>query len=118
MSRSVTLDGDVNASPGSTMYADATAGAWAAGPVIHELGAKIKVGGTFVCTKATCTFTFTGTKDLGFTPVVGTSTVSLEPGATLLKDGGTDLLLDGDENSDSYGNALKAEPEQTKLKVN
>jgi len=117
MSKPVALSGDIIATPGGVPPAPCTAGSWSAGPVIETLGAKVSQGGTKVVLQAECTFTFTGTQTPPGIPCSGSSKVTLSANPTKLTDNGSDILVLGDTNSDSYGNTLTASPSQTKLKT-
>ena len=92
----------------------ADTGAWAAVKVVETTDPKLTVGGDAVVHKATCTFTFTGSK--GNTAVADTSTVTLSPHRTTLESGQAAVLLDGDSANDSFGNTLTVKvPAASKL---
>ena len=115
MAKSVAVDGEVIATPGTVFYSPADAGKWSAGAVQYVAHSRIKVGNTAAISKATCTFSFSGTdsKSQG-AAVAGTSDVELEAGSTKLNEGGTGMLLAGDSTEDMYGNTLTV---QTKNKL-
>jgi hypothetical protein len=94
---------------------------WTAGEVLETTDPKLSVGGVAVVHQATCTFTFAGTKGAPptATPIADISTVTLSPGQTTLQAGQADttsVLLDGDSNSDTFGNRVKVSvPASSKL---
>lgn len=95
-----------------------SSGAWTPGPVVYTYANKIAVDGNKVVTKAECTFTWAGSPPPPGCKVADISTVTLNPGTTILKDNNTDLLVMGDTASDSYGNTLTVVPgSNTKLKT-
>lgn len=71
---------------------------WTAGPITYTDAAKISIGGTKVILQATCTFT---------KPANPPDIVTLTPGATKLKDNGSNILRDGDSITSGQGNTLK-----------
>jgi len=118
MSITVALDGDVQATPGSIPPGNCTpAPGWTAGPVIYTDGVKIKVDGTWIITKAECTFTWTGAPPPpGCSPTSTTSKVTLNGTSTKLLDNGKAIIRNNDFAQDSYLNTLTAVVTQTKLK--
>jgi hypothetical protein len=105
----VACEADVSATAGSVLYPGAASGAWTAGPVSVTPYAPLTVGGAATLAQATCLFSFTGTSPApASSPVAGTSSLTLTPTATVLKFGGGNLLRDGDQAADSYGNTLAA----------
>jgi hypothetical protein len=119
VSITVALNGDVIATPGSIPPGNCTpAPGWTAGPIIYTNGMKIKVDGTWVITKAECTFIWTGTPPPpGCVPVATNSKVTLNPDTTKLKDNSKDILRNGNTAQDSYLNTLTAVVSQIKLKT-
>lgn len=107
--KSVAVDGEVQATPGTAMYSPADSGAWSAGAVQHTTYAALTVGGVAVVHEASCEFTFSGadSKSNG-APVTGSETVTLTASPTSLMRGKDAVLRDGDEAEGSYGNKLRA----------
>lgn len=108
---SVAVAGNVVPTPGSdvTFGGKADSGSWSVGSVTVNAYAKLTVGGSAaVIHEARCTFTFLGSKTAGpvTTAVGGTSTVTLRASTTVLQKGLSNVLLDGDEAHDSFGNSL------------
>jgi hypothetical protein len=103
----VARQGEVTATAGTTPYTGADSGTWTPGSINSTAHTKLKRGGTSVIRQASCLFSFSGANSSG-TAVAGTSTVTLTAGTTKLQKGVSNVLQDGDEASDSYGNKLKA----------
>lgn len=106
MGAKVAVDGDVKATAGSGLPPAAQSGTWTAATVSHETYGKLKVGGTKVAWKASCTFSFTGANSSGAT-VSDSETVTLTATTKLLQGGGTFVLVHGDSASGTYGNKLE-----------
>ena len=98
--KQVAVEGDVKAE------ANDSAG-FVATPVIEVKGTALFVNNKAVVRSATCTFVEGGT---GTTDVV-----NLQPGSTLLNDGGQNLLLDGDSITSPLGNKLEVDVSQQVL---
>ncbi|MBD1903809.1 hypothetical protein NDI44_22505 [Trichocoleus sp. DQ-A3] len=112
MGKSVAVEGDVQATPGTTPFPPADKGSWTAGKVTVYPYEKLKVGEKKVIYKAQCTFTFTGTQTIPGTPpsqkdVSGTETVTLEAKLTKLQGAQSKVLVNGDNAQGTYGNQLK-----------
>lgn len=103
--KSVAVAADVSASGGTTPYSPAVSGTWTPGSVSCDSYAKLKTGSAATVWKASCDFSFTGPDSNGVT-VTGSSSVTLTASATKLQGGGTNVLRDGDQATDSYGNKL------------
>ncbi|EKV27256.1 hypothetical protein C882_1758 [Caenispirillum salinarum AK4] len=67
--------------------------------------AALTVAGTEVIHKAECTFSFLG-ENSGGSAVTGSSTVTLTADAQPLQGGLAGVLVDGNQDSDGYGNTL------------
>lgn len=105
MSKSAILMGDVTATPSTTDAANT----WVlSGQLIPRLAQKISVNGQFVVLSDEQIFA--GTNNSSGSPVP--STIKLEAGVTKLKDNGASILLNGDSNSDSFGNKVAASGSQ------
>lgn len=89
MSEAVAINGDCETS---------AAAGWTAGAIAYTDAAKISCGGTKVILQATCTFT---------KPANPPDVVTLTPGATKLKDNGSNVLREGDSTTSVPGNTLK-----------
>lgn len=110
--------GDVRATPGtSPNYPNETAptaaGTWSAGTVSETTVAKAGSDGARVVHAASCTFTFNGSNTQSGATVTVTSVVTLNPGSQVLQVGGSDPLVDGDEQRDVYGNTLRVSSSAT-----
>lgn len=103
MPPAVARSGDVSATAGTTAYSGATSGTWTAATPALTTTTVLSCDGAVV-TKATCSFSFSGTN--GQSPVTGTSSVTLSPGRLALTVDGVSPLVDGDSAKDSYGNKL------------
>jgi len=104
----VAVEGDASAEAGTTPYTGATRGTWTAGSVTETSYDVLTSGGTKVIHKAECSFSFTGDSAPPQTvgDVSGDSTVTLEASGTALQGGSTFVLVDGDSETDSYGNKV------------
>lgn len=114
MGKSVAVEGNVLATPGTTPYPPADKGSWTAGKVTPYPYEKLKVGGKKVIYKAQCTFTFTGTQTIPGTPptqkdVSGKETVTLEAKLTKLQGGQSKVLVNGDNAQGTYANKLQVQ---------
>ena len=105
MAKSVAVEGDVSATPGSTPYSGAETGSWTAGAITYQGYDPLTIGGTRVVSEASCTFSFSGASSSGAT-ITGTETVTLSAGGTKLQGGSSKVLVDGDRKAGSYGNEL------------
>jgi hypothetical protein len=93
----------------------AATGTWTPGPVDETVDATLTVGRAGVLHQAKCTFSFTGTASSGAT-VADSSTVVLTPKSTTLRAGQTDVLLNDDSTSDTFGNTVQVSvPASSKL---
>ncbi len=84
-------------------------GQWkTAGPVSETPVAGAQSDGKKIITSAACSFVFTGNLtspgNLSFTSPP--SKVTLTPASRILKAGGSDPLVDGDEAADTFGNKV------------
>jgi hypothetical protein len=107
MPESVATEGDVTATPGTSMFTGADSGRWTAGAITYTSYAKLKVGGGQVIHKAECTFRFSGASSSG-AAVTGQETVTLTAGSPLLQKGASSVLVHGDSKTGTYGNKLEA----------
>jgi hypothetical protein len=101
----VAVASNVSAMAGTTPFTGAESGTWTPGPVQCQSHAKLQIGGAATVWQATCSFAFAGASSSG-AAISGTSSVTLTAPATKLQGAGNNVLRDGDENSDSYGNKL------------
>ena len=108
MGKPIVVTGEVIAIPGTTPFAPADSGAWAALPLQEIPYMKIKIGGKNALQKVIGLFQFNGVQSATGAPVVGMETVVLEPRQTTVKEGGKPMLLDGDEKQGQHGNKLQA----------
>jgi hypothetical protein len=101
---------EITATAGTTFYSPAVKGSWTAGPVQPVTTySKLKTGGTAVVHKAECTFSFSGTGPTpAESPVATTKKVTLVGKTTLLQKGLSNVIVDGDSKTDSWGNKLEA----------
>jgi hypothetical protein len=110
VTKSVAVDGQVEATPGTIPHPPADAGEWKAGLVVYETHAKLKVDGELAIEKAECTFSFFGTNSQAVGALVtASSTVELVAGSTKLKESGRGMLLAEDYAEDHWGNKLAAQ---------
>jgi hypothetical protein len=109
-SKKVAVDGEVTATPGTKPGIEGSAGppGWTAGPVSYETYSHLTVGGKEVAYEASCTFTYSGTTTSAPATAVGpkTADVKLSAKTTVLQSGSDKVLVDGDEEEDSYKNKL------------
>ena len=118
MSQFVAIPTMVSVTPGAAMYSPAVVGTWTASPPTTTSANYITVDGTKVIIQAECVFNFAGTGPTPpGSPVVGSSTVTLNAGTTILRDSTNSLLVVGDTTSDSYGNTVSIVAGQIKLKT-
>jgi hypothetical protein len=103
--KTVAVAADVSATAGTTPFTGAEAGTWTPGPISSQSYAKLAIGGAATVWQASCTFSFVGQSSSG-AQVPGTSTVTLAASSTKLQGAGSNVLRDGDEQSDTYGNKL------------
>ncbi len=108
MGKSVAVEGDVTATPGTTPFTGADSGTWTAGTVTYLSYAKLTVNGIKVIWQAQCAFTFSGASSSG-TAVTGAETVTLTANTTILQKGISNVLVNGDTATGNYGNELKAQ---------
>jgi hypothetical protein len=98
---------DVKATAGTKMFDPADVGTWTAGTVQVTSYAKLTAGGEQLIHSAKCTFSFSGTSPApAKAAVTGTSEVTLTATAKRLQKGPSNVLVDANEEKDSYGNAL------------
>jgi hypothetical protein len=109
-SKKVAVDGDVTATAGTTPGIEGSAGppGWTAGKVSYQTYSHLTVGGKEVAYEATCTFSYSGTTTSAPATAVGpkTADVTLKAKSTVLQNGSTKVLVDGDKEEDTYGNKL------------
>lgn len=116
MGKTVAVEGDVQAIPGTTPFTGAANGAWAPGSITLESYKKLTSGGKKVIYKATCTFNFTGVSPPpANSPVSGSETVVLEAKKTTLNASQSFTLLNGEKQQGRYGNTLQVISAQVKL---
>jgi hypothetical protein len=101
----VAVASDVSATAGTGLVDGADSGTWTPGPVQCQSHAKLQIGGAETVWQATCNYVFSGLSSSGV-GVPGASSVTLTASATKLQGGGSNVLRDGDENSDEFGNKL------------
>lgn len=112
MSDRVGVEGEVQATAGSTVPETASGGSWSAGSVSYTGYNQLKVGGTKVIYRASCTFTYSGgtqKADSSKPHATVTSTVTLTATTKLTQHGLNHVLVHGDTEQDSYGNKLKVQ---------
>lgn len=107
--KSAATSGEVKATAGTVFFSPAVKGSWTAGPVQETTYSKLKSGGGAVVHKAECTFSFSGTGPTpAEAPVATTKKLTLVAKTTLLQKGRSNVIVDGDTETDSWGNELKA----------
>lgn len=106
--KSVVVDGGVTATAGTTMFTGADSGAWTAGAVTYQSYPNLTINGVPAIYQASCTFTFSGLSSSS-APVTGAETVTLTASATLMQGGLSNVLVDGDQATGTYGNQLTAQ---------
>jgi hypothetical protein len=104
--KSVACQGDVSATPGTVPFTGAQSGTWTAGEITTTPHPILRVDGAAVISKASCTFTFTGTNSSG-SLVTGQEAVTLTAGATVLRAGPDTVLVNGDQAAGIFGNKLR-----------
>lgn len=105
-SKSVAVDGDVTATPGTVFYTGADSGTWTAGTITYESYDKLTVTKKVIY-KAICKFSFAGANSGTGATITGEETVTLEATPTLLQKGATSVLRDGDSQVGEFGNKLE-----------
>ncbi len=103
---SVAGEGEVVATPGSTPFTGAETGVWTAGPIAVQSYSKLTIGGKPVIHQAQCTFNFSGQSSSGAS-IVGSETVQLKAGQTLLQKTQGGVLVNGDTATGQFGNKLE-----------
>ena len=108
--------GDVQATrgPPTSPPSPSMSGSWTAGTIVESTYPGLTIGSAPVVYGATCRFEFSGTDNSSGTPVtipppLPSSVVSLPPAGappTTLQRGASNVLRQGDTNSDTYGNTL------------
>jgi hypothetical protein len=108
--KSAAKSGDVKPKPGTTFYSPAVKGSWKkVGDVQETSYSSLKSGGAAVLHKVECKFSFSGTGPTpAEAPVTTVETVTLVGMTTLLQKGLSNVIVDGDVKTDSWGNELKA----------
>ena len=104
-SRSVAVRGEVDATEGEQMFTGADSGTWTVGQITYESHDGLTVGGQPVIHGASCTFSFSGLSSSNAT-ITGSETVTLSAGTTVMQNGQTGVLLDGDSATGEFGNRL------------
>jgi len=107
----VAVVGDVQASPAPGTNApseNVEAGTWQAGPISYQSYNKLTIGGQPVIYEASCTFNYTGGKDVSSGSEVPPIPEIVTLTATLKKTqkGSNYVLVDGDSESGPNGNEL------------
>ncbi len=106
--KQVAVEGDVQATAGSTPFTGAESGTWTSEPVIYSSYDHLKIGGSKVIYKAPCKFTFSGTSPAPQkNPISGDETVTLEAQSTKLQGSVSKVLVDGDSATGKFGNKLQ-----------
>ncbi len=109
MGKGVAVEGEVTATPGTTLFTGADSGTWTAPPSIsYKSYTKLTISGRRVVYQAKGTFTFSGLSSSGAT-ITGPETVTLTASTTLLQKGLSNVLVDGDSATGIYGNELKVQ---------
>lgn len=106
--KSVAVEDEVIATPGTAPFTGAESGTWTAGPVSYRSYGSLTVGGINVIYEASCTFNFSGASSSG-AAVIGSETVTLTAGSTLLQKNESGVLVNGDSATGTYGNELKVQ---------
>ena len=104
----VAVRGDAIATPTSSTTVGQTgwSGVWSAEPVVEAFHENLKVEGSVVIHRASCTFRFVGT-DASGTPQSAASVVELESGETILQAASGNVLVHGQRARDDDGNELR-----------
>lgn len=105
-SKQVAVEGDVQATAGTTPFTGAASGTWTAGSVTCSSYDQLKIGGSKVIYKAECKFTFNGTSSAPAS-ITGDETVTLEAKSTKLQGGLSKVLVNGDSVTGNFGNKLQ-----------
>jgi hypothetical protein len=107
--KKVAVEGDVQATPGSTPFTGAASGTWKEGEITYSSYDYLNISGRKAIYKAQCKFTFTGTSPApANNPIVGDETVTLEAQSTKLQRGLSNILVDGASSTGStFGNTLQ-----------
>jgi hypothetical protein len=100
----VAVDGEATATPSATPATGADSGKWTAGEITYTSYPKLKVGGTKVIWKASCTFSFDGKS--GNTPKKASETVTLTATAKKLNKSQNAVLVSGDTKTGPEGNTI------------
>jgi hypothetical protein len=111
MAKAVAGKGDVKATKGSTDPPGQVSGSWTVkGDVEYKAYSKLKAGGAEVIHTASCNFEYVNGKlpDGKPAPATVPSSVTLKGSGTRLQGSASGVILDGDDESDSYGNKLAA----------
>lgn len=116
--KSVATEGDVVPTVGTdpTKVKDkasarpAASGTWTARPVSYKSYSQLKINGKKAIHEASCTFDFAGSDSAG-NPVANSETVTLSPKSTLLQGASSNVLVNGDSITSTYGNKLEAKTE-------
>jgi hypothetical protein len=107
--KQVAVEGDVQATVGSTPFTGAASGTWKPGTITYSSYDHLKISGRKAIYKAQCKFTFTGTSSApANNSIVGNETVTLEAQSTKLQSGLSNVLVDGASLTGStFGNTLQ-----------
>jgi hypothetical protein len=101
----VAVAGDTTATASTSTAFGGAPGTWTAGPVTEKPSPWLTAGGTAVIHEATCTFVFTNANTGATVPVP----LTLTAGSTALQGGQGNVLLDGDQETDTNGNRLSVQ---------
>jgi len=109
--RPLARQGDIRARPSANGHfvaeAGSATGTWTAPDPALTLLAPARAATEPLVASASCTFRFKGTLDAEpHTVVTGSSSVRLVARPTVVRVGGADVLRDGDQASDTFGNRL------------
>lgn len=110
MPKPVAVQGEIKATPSSTLLPPADTGKWTAGPLVEVIHSTLTVKGKPVVLAASCKFIFSGSVSSTGAPVVGMDDVQLVATTKVLRKGSTFVLVDGDKQMGTYGNELAAVP--------
>jgi hypothetical protein len=105
-SKKVAVDGEVSASPGTSPGVPNSTGTWTAGNVSYQTYSELTVGGKQVTYEASCTFSYSGADNSSGATVTASSSVTLSAKSTVVQNGANKALVDGDSETDAYGNKL------------
>jgi hypothetical protein len=108
--KSAAKSGEVKAKKGTKFFDPAVKGNWTAPQMVDETTyPKLTSGGVPVLHKVEATFSFSGNgPPPSEAPVNTTTKVTLVGETTLLQKGLSNVIVDGDTETDSWGNELKA----------